>query len=606
MRRDNVTTTGAERSLQGVCSITTTILGLNYDDSGFVPPDPHGAVGVSRLVGVVNSNIEVRRKDGTFVFRIGFQNFFSRFTEAFDIDFFFDPKVTYDEHEGRFVLVVLQRSIPLQISRIWLAVSKSETPDTSNDWYQFYVNSVVSIGGSNTWADYPGLAVDEEAVYLSMLMFRFSDSQYAGIRYWFFSKGLLDGFYFGQTFNLFLFNPFASDESLGSTSMPAKVHGSSGVDGSVGTFLASVLFNNNGGVDILVGAILNPTSASFTYLPPQPKNLGVITQFNLPGAPQPGTTAALETNYIRVLDAVWRDNKLWVVFNINPPNGINSGQATVHWVRLRTSGGVVTVEAQGDLGGEGIATGTFTYYPSVAVNKGGVVAYGYAASSPTTYAGAYASIGTSEVAYTVKSGQAPYDRKRGTPVPKNRWGDYTAISVDPTDDSFWVFNQYAETVGVASSEGNGRWGTAWGRLACGVRLTRCMFCGVSVVLMLLSLCVPACSGSSSASCSATKSGSDSKAMWSFPKEFILPIHRLRSAWKIVGTLPQLKSHALDMESRLHLHRYEQLYYIYSDQLHLHRKEQLYIIRSTKELFGNLSLSKHGSECFQRFIYQISK
>jgi hypothetical protein len=56
----------------------------------------------------------------------------------------------------------------------------------------------------------------------------------------------------------------------------------------------------------------------------------------------------------------------------------------VHWVRCRTSRGNVTLEAQGNLGGESIANEAHTYYPLVAVNMQGMVAYGYSASSPTT------------------------------------------------------------------------------------------------------------------------------------------------------------------------------------------------------------------------------
>jgi hypothetical protein len=172
------------------------------------------------------------------------------------------------------------------------------------------------------------------------------------------------------------------------------------------------------------------------------------------------------------MDAVWRNQTLWVVYTINPTSGVNQGQATARWVRLLTAGGNVTLDAQGDLGGEGIAAGAFTYYPSVAVNSQGVVAYGYAASSPTTYAGAYVSTDISEQSYTVKSGLAPYSRVRGE---NNRWGDYTGISVDPTDDSFWIFNEYADTAGSAGSDGDGRWGTVWGRLQCNVRFLGCFY-----------------------------------------------------------------------------------------------------------------------------------
>jgi hypothetical protein len=500
----------ATRSLQGVCSITNTVLGFNYVDnsvetgSTWIPPDPHGAVGASRLVGAVNSMMEVRRKDGTLLFRKGFQSFFSGFSEALESSSFFDPKVIYDEHEGRFVIVVLQQSDSPQVSRIWLAVSTGETPDTGSSWNQFYINSIVSIGGVNAWADYPGLEVDEEAVYITNNMFRFSDRNNVGVRYWVFSKGKNNGFYAGQAFSLLIVNPYATQGSA-ATTMPAQVHGSSGVDGSVGTFMPAVLTFTDGSVTLQIYTLLNPISASPTFTI-QSINLGVLTQ-GLPDAPQLGTSVGINTGDGRTQDAVWRNNKLYVVFTINPRSGVNQGQATAHWVRLGTSGGTVTLEAQGDLGGEGIAAGSFTYYPSVAVNTRGVVAYGYAASSPTTYGGAYVSVGTSEQAYTVKSGLAPYNRVRGG---RNRWGDYTGISVDPTDDSFWVFNEYAETVGSAGSDGDGRWGTAWGRLLCTVRfLVAGMLHPLSLFQMFLMFTSLFHFSDSTSTCSSTKLSSQS-------------------------------------------------------------------------------------------------
>jgi hypothetical protein len=178
----------ATRSLPpGECRITKVLLGFNYTDNvletgtTWIPPDPHGAVGRSRLV--VNSMMEVRRKDcrGSLVVRDGLHSFFAAYTEAFEAGArFFDPKVIYDEHTGRFVLVVLQRSFRATTSRIWLAVSKDETSDTAEDWHQNFFNSVVSIGGNKTWADYPGLEVDVEAVYITANMFRFSDDDFAG------------------------------------------------------------------------------------------------------------------------------------------------------------------------------------------------------------------------------------------------------------------------------------------------------------------------------------------------------------------------------------------------------------------------------------------
>jgi hypothetical protein len=467
------------RSLAGTsCTITTTILGFNFDDNvaenglRTVPPDPHGAAGANRLVAVVNRMIEVRKKDGTLMFRDSLQSFFSATPEALTNGTrFFDPKVIYDEHEGRFVMVALQQGKSPQISHIWLAVSKGEAPDAVGGWNQAFIDSAMVLGGNNAFADFPGLEVDEEAVYITANMFRFLDDAPVGVRYWWFSKGLVAGFYAGQPFASVVVNPFAN-AGTATTSMPAQVHGSSGVDGSVGTYFANVISYISGQIDLQIYILFDPLGEPGYTL--QTINLGVISQFVLPSAPQLGTTTKIETNDARVLDVVWRNNKLWVVFTINPTSGLNQGQATAHWVRLSTSGASVLFEAQGNLGGEGIATGAFTYFPSVAVNSKGLVAYGYAASSNTTYAGAYVSVGTSEQSYTVKGGLAPYIREYI--VGENRWGDYTGISVDPVDDSFWVFNQYADTVGSADFGGNGRWATAWGRLVCTVRFLMLLIC----------------------------------------------------------------------------------------------------------------------------------
>jgi hypothetical protein len=51
------------------------------------------------------------------------------------------------------------------------------------------------------------------------------------------------------------------------------------------------------------------------------------------------------------------------------------------------------------------------------------------------------------------------------PVGRQRWGDYSTVSLDPTDDqSFWVIGEFAreynnEAGGHPGGSGFGRWGT---------------------------------------------------------------------------------------------------------------------------------------------------
>jgi hypothetical protein len=129
---------------------------------GTIPADPHGAAGTVSLIAVTNTQIECIRKDGTAVFGpTPLATMFSGFTPVR----LTDPKVVYDTHADRFIVVVLDLSIvsgTITGSRIFVAVSKNGNPitSTSTDWFFLQINGTV--GG--LWADYPGIAVDEEAV----------------------------------------------------------------------------------------------------------------------------------------------------------------------------------------------------------------------------------------------------------------------------------------------------------------------------------------------------------------------------------------------------------------------------------------------------------
>jgi len=190
-----------------------------------------------------------------------------------------------------------------------------------------------------------------------------------------------------------------------------------------------------------------------------------------------GSAIAIEVNDRRALDAVWRDDGLWLTTTI-PPSlaSADFGQTTAHWFKLNTSAvtssaspaGLITLDQQGNIGGEDIALETSTFFPSVAVNKDGNAKFGFSASAATIFAGAYATghhkddpPGTVQASETVKAGLDPYVRTFGGP--RNRWGDYSGISVDPKDDKkFWVFNEFADLRGTPTGPGeDGRWGTAW-------------------------------------------------------------------------------------------------------------------------------------------------
>ncbi|MDH3933201.1 MAG: hypothetical protein OET16_13365, partial [Chromatiales bacterium] len=115
---------------------------------------------------------------------------------------------------------------------------------------------------------------------------------------------------------------------------------------------------------------------------------------------------------------------------------------------------------------------TPTSVPAIGVNRLNEMVVGFSASAPTIYAGAFAAgrgiadgAGMIGPTQTVKAGEDYYLRTFGGP--RNRWGDYSGIALDPSNEKFfWVFNMYAapRAEEPSSSGEDGRWGTAWGRV----------------------------------------------------------------------------------------------------------------------------------------------
>jgi hypothetical protein len=477
---------GSQFPLPGLESLPLdfTIEGINFDENaantGYyqIPPDPIGAAGPGHLVSVVNSTIEWFTKAGVTENSQTLQNFFNPLSPT---TLTFDPKVIYDQYASRFVVVTLEQieagtnPNPGNISRILLAVSDDSDPNGT--WYFHAINAKTVISSWECWADYPGFAVDEEAIYVTANMFAFYPRNISSaVRLWIINKGLgSGGFYDGGTASVNVYNPYALDGTA-TTTQPTHIFGSN-LPSTVGTFLVSYSGLSDGTDEyIQVVRVNNPLgSPSFTQ---QYVNIGNIEGPNfpaLPDAPQSGTAIDIEVNDRRALHAVWRDTMLYLVAEILPNSGPDVSQTTAHWWKLNTNNiNSIVLEDQGNIGGEDIATGTYTFFPSIAVDDEGNTAIGFSASAPTIYPGAYYTgrlsndpPGTIQASEVLRVGLDYYIRTFGTPgTDRNRWGDFSGISVDPADgQTFWVFNEYAIESGTAFGGEDGRWGTAFGSFA---------------------------------------------------------------------------------------------------------------------------------------------
>ncbi len=460
---------------------------FNFDDNIaanppgyiFIPPDPIAAAGLTHVINVGNDFVEWRPKVGTVdtpEFRTGLLTFFSTTPGLIAGSNPFDPKVIYDQYRDRFIIVCLQQvTSPTLQSRILVAVSKAADPNLG--WWFHSINSTLNIGGADRWADYPGLGLDDEAVYVCANMYNAAGTSYGGSRLWVINPAPTyagpDGSIVATVYDAYA---LSGQPGFATTTQPAQMYGPEPV--GVGTFLVSYSGLSDGTDEYLdIVRVDDPLGAiSFNF---QQLYVGNFdnTAAGLPDAPQLGTARTIEVNDRRALGAVWRDNDLFMCATVLAPAGPDAGQTTAHWFRIDTVNlPALSVADHGDAGAEDLGAGTYTFFPAIMVDCDKNMGLGFAASNANIYCGAYyATRLFGDAAGTVSStgvlalGTDWYVRTfSNNPAARNRWGDYSGLSICPVDQStFWVYNEYACTRGTPTTVGgvteDGRWCTKLGK-----------------------------------------------------------------------------------------------------------------------------------------------
>jgi hypothetical protein len=197
------------------------------------------------------------------------------------------------------------------------------------------------------------------------------------------------------------------------------------------------------------------------------------TSYTLPvGAivPQPGTTIRLDAIDDRLMQKVqYRKvgtaESLWVTHTFRTSS---VGPTGSQWAQLNVTGGTVAttpVQQQKYDPSDGI----YRWMSSIAADRDGNVALGYSTSngmSPNfpsiAYSGRLASDPLNTLPQTevqlIAGGGSQTNNCGGAPC--DRWGDYTAMSVDPVDGcTFWYTNEYYDTQTNGTS---GNWHTRVG------------------------------------------------------------------------------------------------------------------------------------------------
>lgn len=147
--------------------------GINQTNAGGgYPPDTHGAVSESYFVEIVNFRVVVYNKAGTLLRSTALNAFFG------STEFVFDPRIVYDQTWKRFVISASIGKKDSTKPRFLLAISR--TSDPLGAWWTYSAGISGSFSGGSyvngDWVDYPGLGMDQDAVLLTANIFTFGNA----------------------------------------------------------------------------------------------------------------------------------------------------------------------------------------------------------------------------------------------------------------------------------------------------------------------------------------------------------------------------------------------------------------------------------------------
>src|SRR4051812_35825066 len=162
---------------------TPNFLGATLADAGAFPPDSMGTVGPTQYIVAINGRIRSFNKttgsaDGAL--NMDTDVFFSSAmtpTSGTQVNFTSDPRIRYDRATGRWFVVMIDvpssssSSIGDLPNRIMIAVSNGGTITNSSN-FTFYSFQ----GSATSFADYPTLGIDNNALYIGGNMFGFDGS----------------------------------------------------------------------------------------------------------------------------------------------------------------------------------------------------------------------------------------------------------------------------------------------------------------------------------------------------------------------------------------------------------------------------------------------
>jgi len=420
------------------------------------PPDTNGAVGRDKLMVTLNSNYVIQRKsDGKVLSEVSMDTFWRRVGARSP----FDPRVLYDPYSDRWL--VSAGDSPLEPDSLIL-YGISDTADPLGTWHLY---ALASDATGATWADFPTLGFSRSTVAIGVNMFARDSLTYVRGKLIVLDYASLRAGGGGKPVAVTIPDGFALQPAATYSPTETTLY----LVEHLASFSATYRFwSLSGGKLTLVGGA------------PKTNPLGPWATAG-PGNLLPQQDArGIDSGDSRVGNAVFRNGHVWYAQTIGMPPSPGAGfvlRTGVQWVELDLSGNFV----QGGRIDDRLALPWNKHhmyaFPSLAVNARNDMLLGFSEFQATDFVDAAYAFraaadppGTVRAPVTLKDGEGPYEKTEGGA--RNRWGDFSATTVDPVDDlSLWTIQEYAR-LPVGHSDDSGRWGTWWGRVGGGPALAR--------------------------------------------------------------------------------------------------------------------------------------
>ena len=417
---NNTIGTGGTGQVTVGANFTGSIFGV---DSPFIPPDTMGAVGPSHVAELINGRYKVYDKSGNVVQSLSLDAFWTAAGVAIPAgEATFDPRILYDPQSGRWFAVSIDGVVGTGAgNRIYVAVSTSSDPTAGWTGFQFVGDSV----NGTRFNDFDMLGIDADGLYIATNNF------------------------IGNTFNSISLYTIRKSDLLAAVPSIASLTRFENQALAVTGFSPQPVVNNgpSTGGNSYISAFASGTLRRVDIngvgagAPVQQAgvNIAVPGFAPSPNARQPGPNDNIDTDGDRISGNIVRvGNSFWAAHSV-----ASGGGSAIRWYQIDATTNTL------------IQSGTIAdpnldfYYPSIAVNQTGDVVIGFSGSGDNQFISTYAAVGRTAGTTTtfgnpllLQQGAASYQNLDG--IGRNRWGDYSATVVDPTNSNrFWTFQLQA-------------------------------------------------------------------------------------------------------------------------------------------------------------------